>query len=148
MEFYQHEKNLRTKIVNCYIPDSRGISQRDDWQFDIMTKNGANKMMKNIDRIKNVFMKEGTNNNKYQVSGWYEIKLIGKWCDENNISYCVVQDDKLQKNKLTKINGSSNSHCCRDCDGLEPMKIINEMTPILYIKKVGESPLVKCASKL
>lgn len=148
MEFYQHQLNLRAKIEKCYIPMSRGISQRDGWHFGTITKNGVNKMMKNIDRIKNAFMKEGTNKNKYQVSGWYEVKLIGKWCDENNISYSVVQDDTLQKNKLTKINGSKNSHCCRDCDGLDPMKIINEPTPILYIKKVSESQLVKFACKL
>ena len=148
MEIYEHETNLRNKIIKCYIPDSRGISQRDDYYMDILTKNATNKMLKNIDRIKNVFMKEGTNNNKYQISGYYEAKLIGKWCDENNISYSVVQDDILRKSKLVKINGTSNSHCCRDCDGLYPMKITNETTPILYIKKQSDSLLIKPATKI
>jgi hypothetical protein len=68
---------------------------------------------------------------KYQLSGYYEAKIIKKYCDDKKYICSIVSSDKLMKNQIELIN-QGNYFCCDECD-YRP-SFINKKVPCVYVE--------------
>jgi hypothetical protein len=64
---------------------------------------------------------------KYQLSGYHEYKLLAyELLQIDNISYKLIEDDKLTRSVVSMIQGRYSNECCHDCDGICDYKHITK----------------------
>jgi hypothetical protein len=76
---------------------------------------------------------------KYMTQGYKQAKQIKKYCDENNISCEIEEDQNIKKNKLKSIKllhdptGNTYNSECRDYAG-EHIIFCKEKCNVIYVK--------------
>ena len=69
---------------------------------------------------------------KYQVRGYYEYKIIKKYCIENNINHDLIIDENILTNKVINIKQYITDYDHEN--NLKKLIVENEKIPTIYIK--------------
>jgi hypothetical protein len=102
--------------------------------------NYDNVFKKSATRIKNIINciiknKSGKNYQickKYQINGYYEYKILNKYCTLNNIKCELLFDNKLLKNKVKNVKQFINDYDHEN--NLDKIIVEYIKIPIMYIK--------------
>ena len=114
-EIYEHSvKYLTSKYQNIYTNKPGYIYPKDKKEIEDKVNKMINKTNKNINLILNNISKlKIGNTKKYQISEYHEWKILNnKLSFIPNIEYELINDNKLTRNVVDTIIGSSNSGCC------------------------------------
>lgn len=103
-------------------------------EYNQLTSNGyiQNYITKSCNRLYNILIQINNikgSNKMYQVRGFYEYKIIKKYCQLNNIKHELIISDTLVTNKVIKIE----QYVYGDGDGIHH-KGFQKKVPCLYVK--------------
>ena len=105
-----------------------------------MYYNYNNVFEKSATRIKNIInciIKNKSDKNyqtckKYQINGYYEYRILNKYCTLNMIKCELLFDDKLLKNKVKNVKQFINDYDHEN--NLDKIIVKNLKIPVMYIK--------------
>ena len=121
-----HHQNLLVPLFyKIYDADRKLIKMRTEKMVSKTNKH-IKEILNNVKNLKNNTFK------KYQLSGYHEYKLLTHELSQiDNISYKLIEDDKLTRNVVSMIQGRYSDDCCHDCDGIYEYK--HKKVPVIYI---------------
>lgn len=91
---------------------------------------------KSFRRINNIISQINNKKNgivkKYQIRGYYEYKIIRKYCIEKNIKYDLIFDEHILTNKVKNIKQYVTNYDYEN--NLRKLIVENNKIPAMYIK--------------
>jgi len=116
--------NSITETIGIYA-DEYGNRLVSDGYIENYKNKSFNRLYNILDRISKI----NGSNKVYQVRGYYEYKIIKKYCDINNIRNELIVSDTLVTNKVIKIK----QYVYGDGDGIHH-KGFSKKVQCLYVK--------------
>jgi hypothetical protein len=118
------------RITQTYDYFNGTVKQTNHLYFNY--DNVHEKSAKRINNIISQINKKKCGIKKYQVRGYYEYKIIHKYCITNNIKHELIIDENVVTNKVTNIKQYVTDYDHEN--NLQQLIVEHEKVPVMYIK--------------